>query len=497
VRLGTAWRAWGWLCSRVAVGRAVGTFRPGRSRCILILALAGGVLVAQPSYAAAGVLAQFSFTGEQQTWTVPAGVNDVRIYALGAGGGGQTPGTPDPVTGALPTGGPLTVAGLGAMVATEVPVSSGEVLSITVGGEGGSGNGAGGYGGGGRGGNLEADGGGGGASGVSRAEGPIVVAGGGGGAGSGVTFSNGQGGSGGGIEGAAESGEGGLEAGGLPGASAGGGGEGATTSTGGAGGSNGGLAGKRGEGGSAAGACTHGGGGGGGGGYYGGGGGGGGCYRESGGGGGGSSFVDPNARVVEVVAGFSGGNGDVAITTPDATPGYVTGQQTSFAFTGGTQGYTVPEGVRTLTVNATGGAGSGGAAASTEQAEVPAAPGQLVLVNVGGEGSVNQYVEAFNGGGAGGRNGGGSGGGGSDIRIGGVQPKDRVIVAGGGGGSGSGSNGGSGGPAACPKVLLVLKGRPPAVFPASPTEAVVEAGVKPAEGQEDRRRTSQAAVMGA
>jgi hypothetical protein len=50
-------------------------------------------------------------------------------------------------------------------------------------------------------------------------------------------------------------------------------------------------------------------------------------------------------------------------------------------------------------------------------------------------------------------------------------------------------------PLACPKVLLVLKGRPPAVFPASPTEPVVEAGVKPAEAQEDRRRTSQAAAM--
>jgi hypothetical protein len=404
------------------------------------------------------VLAQFSFTGEQQTWTVPAGVNDVRIYALGAGGGGQTPGTPDPVTGALPTGGPLSVAGLGAMVAAEVPVSSGEVLSIIVGGEGGSGNGSGGYGGGGRGGNLEADGGGGGASGVSRAEGPIVVSGGGGGAGSGATFSNAQGGSGGGIGGAAESGEEGLEAGGLPGASAGGGGEGATPSAGGSGGRNGGGGGGLGVGGSGAGACTHGGGGGGGGGYYGGGGGGGGCYRESGGGGGGSSFVDPNARVVEVVAGFSGGNGDVAITTPDATPGYVTGQQTSFAFTGGTQGYTVPEGVRTLTVHAAGGAGSGGAAAATEQAEVPAAPGQRVLVNVGGEGSVNQYVEAFNGGGAGGRNGGGSGGGGSDVRIGGVQPKDRVIVAGGGGGSGSGGNGGSGGPAGVSEGAAGIEG---------------------------------------
>jgi hypothetical protein len=93
------------------------------------------------------VLAQFGYTGGPQTWTVPAGVNEVRIYSLGAGGGGDAAGTPNPITGALPTGGPLTVAGLGAMVAAEVPVSPGGVLSITVGGEGGS---AGGYGGGGR-----------------------------------------------------------------------------------------------------------------------------------------------------------------------------------------------------------------------------------------------------------------------------------------------------------------------------------------------------------
>lgn len=198
------------------------------------LVLAAGFLVVQPSYAEAGVLAQFGFTGEQQTWTVPAGVSEVRIYAVGSGGGGLTPGTPDPVTGALPADGPLSVAGLGAMVAVELPVSPGEVLSVNVGGEGGSGNSTGGYGGGGNG--NGGSGGGGGASQVSRGQEPLVVAGGGGGAGSGAALDYAQGGSGGGIASAAEGGEAGLESGGFPGASAGGGGEGATPTSGGGGG---------------------------------------------------------------------------------------------------------------------------------------------------------------------------------------------------------------------------------------------------------------------
>jgi hypothetical protein len=55
----------------------------------------------------------------------------------------------------------------------------------------------------------------------------------------------------------------------------------------------------------------------------------------------------------------------------------------------------------------------------------------------------------FNGGGAGdGTSGdGGSGGGGSDVRIGGVQAKDRVVVGAGGGGAGSGGDPGQGGAA--------------------------------------------------
>jgi hypothetical protein len=437
-----------------------GIERATRWHCAVALALAAFVLVAHPSRAEAGVLAQFGFTGEPQTWTVPSGVSEIRIYAVGAGGGGLTSGTPDPVTGALPTGGPLSVAGLGAMVAAELPVTSGELLYMDVGGEGGSGDGAGGYGGGG-GSSPEYDGGGGGASEVSRGSvpgSPLVIAGGGGGAGTGATFSNGQGGSGGGIASAAESGEEGLEAGGLPGASAGGGGEGATDNAGGSGGRSGGASGTLGAGGSGAGSCTHGGGGGGGGGYYGGGGGGGGCYRQSGGGGGGSSFVEPGAQVVEVVPGFSAGNGSIVITTTDAEPTYAAGPQTHFASNGGTQAYTVPSGVHTLTIDAAGASGGGGAAGGIEEAVVPVVPGQLVLLNAGGEGGVNPNSATFNGGGAGGNQDGGSGGGGSDVRIGGVQSKDRVLVAGGGGGSGAGGAGGLGGAAGTSQGTTGLPG---------------------------------------
>lgn len=41
-----------------------------------------------PGTCSAGVIANFSFTGGEQTWTVPQGVSSVRIEAAGGGGGG-------------------------------------------------------------------------------------------------------------------------------------------------------------------------------------------------------------------------------------------------------------------------------------------------------------------------------------------------------------------------------------------------------------------------
>lgn len=93
-----------------------------------------------------------------------------------------------------------------------------------------------------------------------------------------------------------------------------------------------------------------------------------------------------------------------------------------------------------------GASGGGGAEGSGERATVPVVPGQLVLVDVGGEGTLPaNHSGAFNGGGATGN--GGSGGGGSDIHLGGVQPGDSVVAGAGGGGDGAGSAPGKGGAA--------------------------------------------------
>jgi hypothetical protein len=225
----------------------------------------------------------FNFTGGEQTYTVPTGVDLLHVLAVGgAGAAGGPPGGP------------------GASVSAELPVTPGEVLYLVVGGNGASGgfNGGGAHG---AGEGPDGSGGTGGGASDVRTE-PIaepgslssrlVVAGGGGGGG----------GNGGGEGGAAE----------HPGASfenTHGGGAGAAN--GGGPGGAGGYGGANGEGGSfgqgGAGSNSRGAGGGGGGGYYGGGGGGGGnCIPLEGaclvgaGGGGGSSFVIPAASGVGI-----------------------------------------------------------------------------------------------------------------------------------------------------------------------------------------------------
>ncbi len=81
--------------------------------------------------------AAFSYTGGEQTYTVPAGVNEVSINAIGAAGG----------TAAIP---PQTYpGGRGAMVSGVVDVTPGETLYVEVGGVGS--NPAGGFNGGGNG----------------------------------------------------------------------------------------------------------------------------------------------------------------------------------------------------------------------------------------------------------------------------------------------------------------------------------------------------------
>lgn len=126
----------------------------------------------------------------------------------------------------------------------------------------------------------------------------------------------------------------------------------------------------------------------------------------------------------------------------------------TFQYTGKPQAFTVPAGVRQITIVALGGRGAGqyGGLGGRVYAIVPVAPEEKLAVYVGGEGSTSG-VAGFDGGGAGGGPGSGysgnGGGGASDVRAGGDKLIDRVLVVGGGGGQGGtgndGSQGGNGG----------------------------------------------------
>ncbi len=248
-----------------------------RARVLSALCAAAGALGLALAAAPAQATTQtFSFTGAEQTFTVPAGVYRLHVVAIGgSGGAGEFAG------------------GKAAQVSADLAVSAGQTLYVEVGGKGhngGLGGGLGGFNGGADGGNIGAGGGGGAAdirtspraSGLFPEDRLIVAAGGGGSGANGETGIGGVGGnaghegspsetgsSGGGAGTETEGGEGGIgvcvngENGGL------------------------GLGGK----GAVPGEVVGGGGGGGGAGYYGGGGGGAGCTSGGGGGGGGSSLV--------------------------------------------------------------------------------------------------------------------------------------------------------------------------------------------------------------
>lgn len=128
--------------------------------------------------------------------------------------------------------------------------------------------------------------------------------------------------------------------------------------------------------------------------------------------------------------------------------------------------YTVPAGITTLGITATGAQGGGGkinrtydvrcfgGAGAVVTGRMTVTPGQKLYLQVGGAGGDNAYVED----GGGGVNGGGSsaaraggGGGASDVRTlpvaNGLSTDSRVLIAGGGGGSGEEISGCSGGAA--------------------------------------------------
>ena len=123
---------------------------------------------------------------------------------------------------------------------------------------------------------------------------------------------------------------------------------------------------------------------------------------------------------------------------------------TSFNFTGGTQTFTVPCGVDSITIScwgAQGGTGANGAPTVSQaggsgglggyaQATFPVNVGDVFNVYVGGQGAM--ATGGFNGGGNGGTQNAGGGGGASDVRFGGTAESNRIIVAGGGGGGGRG-----------------------------------------------------------
>ncbi len=192
--------------------------------------LAGGALVATAASSGAQADSEsYAYTGEDETFVVPAGVCQLEIDAVGANGA-------DAITNEVDS---PALGGDGGVISALVPVTAGEELLVQVGGPGTSNGGINpGFGGssgaslsGGDGGTSPGDGfagaGGGGASAVSRASGATLIAAGGGGGGGGQSFS--------GVQVSADGGDGGGEAGG-DGAPDGPGGGGATSDAPGAGG---------------------------------------------------------------------------------------------------------------------------------------------------------------------------------------------------------------------------------------------------------------------
>jgi hypothetical protein len=124
----------------------------------------------------------------------------------------------------------------------------------------------------------------------------------------------------------------------------------------------------------------------------------------------------------------------------------------------GTDTFTVPPGVMSVTFTAFGAQGGGfgtvtpGGLGGSATSTLSVTPGQVLQVNVGGAGG-NQFTPVpnggFNGGGSGGAadNTGAGGGGASDVRTPPFALADRIVVGGGGGGTGNSIGGAGGGTA--------------------------------------------------
>ena len=130
----------------------------------------------------------------------------------------------------------------------------------------------------------------------------------------------------------------------------------------------------------------------------------------------------------------------------------VFGQTTeTFNFTGGSQTWTVPTCVTSITVTVSGaqGGGTAGGNGAVVSGTITVSPGDIITVNAGGQGGNGPGSGGYNGGGTGQPSGVGfpsSGGGGASVlSVNGVQ----TIVAGGGGGTGGGDSFSSGGAGGC------------------------------------------------
>src|SRR4051812_11513300 len=91
-------------------------------RTTLVSVAALSLVATFPAVASAGKTT-FSFTGGEQTYTVPAGVTALQVTATGARGGG-------------PVGGTTLLAGRGAVVTGTINVTPGQTLYVEVGGIG-------------------------------------------------------------------------------------------------------------------------------------------------------------------------------------------------------------------------------------------------------------------------------------------------------------------------------------------------------------------------
>jgi hypothetical protein len=268
-----------------------------------------------------------AYTGDLQTYIIPAGVSAVTLDVKGAQGGGAI----------------ANPGGKGGDESAQFSVTTGETLTILTGGGGGAphltNGGAGGYGGGGAGGGGGTVGGygGGGASFVFDGSGTLMLAAGGGGGAADCSGNSSAAGAGGGDTGTA----GGCGAGGSGGTHEGPGGGGGDyyNDPGAAGGAssanwNSGspTPGTGGAGATGGGPTYNNGGGGGGGGYYGGGGGGEADVNNAGSGGGGSGYHPGAVSPITNTQGVNAGNGVVTITyaTPVA-PAFTSGTSTTFS----------------------------------------------------------------------------------------------------------------------------------------------------------------------